>query len=124
VPRVKAHGRAVVNLNPFWAQAYRVDDLAAGGALLSGGPPLRVGRRIRLLLELEGMRALGVDALVVRHTASHGVALRFIDLDPALEDLIHDVILSALSGRRLRPLPMDFGTEWEPYVEGAEGTAA
>ena len=43
-----------------------VEDLSAGGALVSGGPTLNIGEAVRLLLQLPGRGPFSLDGKVVR----------------------------------------------------------
>ena len=120
-PRAPRLGRAVVTLHATCAHEYEIINLSAGGALLMGGPRLRPGREVRVVLGVTGLSAIAVDAQVTRSDArDEMVALCFIGLEVGIEDLIQETVLSALSGRRLRPLPMDFGLQFEalPPDEG------
>jgi hypothetical protein len=113
-PRAARLGRAVLNFNSSGSYEYEVANVSAGGALLIGGPQLRKGRSVRVLLMLTGLASIAVDAHVIRSRDDDGtVAVRFDALDVGLEDLIQEVVLSALSGRHLRALPMDFAMQYE-----------
>lgn len=122
-PRASHLGTAVVHVNRWWTHEYRVEDLSAGGALLTDGPPLEIGHTVGLVLRLRGLETLWVDARVLRrlHGPGGGVAVAFVDLEAAVEDLIHDVVVAALSGRRLRPLPTDHAVDWAPNEPQAHG---
>ncbi len=115
-------GTALLHLNKWWTNEYQIANLSAGGALLVGGPRIRSGRKVRAVLRMHGVQPMGVDLRVVRafdgesssEDACAGIAVQFIDLEPALEDLIHDVVLAALSGRHLRPQSMHEAIDWVP----------
>lgn len=122
-PRVNWVGEALVSVNGNCAVDYQIENISAGGAMLVGGPHLRPGRRVRVLLRLKGLPTIALDAYVLRGTEVQKpeLAVRFTDLDPGIEDLIQDVVLSALSGRHLRPLPMDYAMKWEPLASEVHG---
>ncbi len=120
-PRARRLGRAIVTLHAHCAHEYEIINLSAGGALLMGGPRLRPGREVRVVLGVAGLSAIAVDARVIRSDERNEmVALSFVALEVGIEDLIQEIVLSALSGRRLRPLPMDFALQFEalPPDEG------
>jgi len=113
-PRTRRIGSAIVYLNPWLANEYAVEDLSAGGALLTCGPPIRVGRNVRLVLRVLGFAPIAVDAKVLRRAdrPRDGVAVAFIDVEAAVEDLIQDVVLASLSGRRSRPVSEEIFVDW------------
>lgn len=74
--------------------AYTVANLSAGGALLSGGPPVAPGTEVEVLLHLAGRRRVSLPARVLRETPT--MAVTFDGLTPDQEDLIHDAVLSHL----------------------------
>jgi hypothetical protein len=121
-PRTRRIGSAIVYLNPWLANEYAVEDLSAGGALLTCGPPIRVGRNVRLVLRVLGFQPIAVDAKVLRRADGlrDGVAVAFVDLEAAVEDLIQDVVLANLCGHRSR------ARAEEPFVDWAadEGSAS
>ena len=112
--RARRIGSAIVYLNAWQANEYAVEDLSAGGALLTCGAPIRVGRNVRVVLRVLGFPPIAVDAKVLRRADDprDGVAVAFIDLEAAVEDLIQDVVLSTLVGRRPRAEPAEVFVEW------------
>ena len=113
--RAAGFGQALVSVDRRSGRAYRVENLSASGALLSGGPPLLPGRNVRLVLSL-GDEPVGLEARVVRRD-DRRTAVSFGRLDAAVEDRIQDEVVAALSGRRLRQLPMDESLPFEPLGE-------
>jgi hypothetical protein len=114
-PRATELGSAVVRLGPWTCAEYRLGNVSAGGALLTGGPPIEPERRIDVLLKLRGDRPMAVSGRVLRSGQSRddgGVAVQFEELEPSTEDRIQDAVVTALSGKRLRRLPTDVGTSW------------
>jgi hypothetical protein len=113
--RARRIGSAIVYLNPWQANEYAVEDLSAGGALLTCGAPIRVGRNVRLVLRVLGFPPIAMDAKVLRRADGprDGVAVAFIDLEAAVEDLIQDLVLATLSGRRLPTAPEEVFVDWE-----------
>jgi hypothetical protein len=113
--RARRIGSAIVYLNPWQANEYAVEDLSAGGALLTCGAPIRVGRNVRLVLRVLGFPPIAMDAKVLRRADGprDGVAVAFIDLEAAVEDLIQDLVLATLSGRRLPTAPEEVVVDWE-----------
>ena len=79
---------------------YSVQDLSVGGALLTGGPPLRVGASVRVMLTIAGAAPLSVRADVVRQTFSSGrglaLGIAFVGLAPREQDVIREVVVRAL----------------------------
>ena len=93
-------GQARLHLNANWARDYQVANLSAGGALLIGGPRVRIGRRVEVVLALAGRTPIDVAAEVVRDDPRHGmVAVRFVGLEAELEDEIQQAVLCALDGQ-------------------------
>jgi CheY-like chemotaxis protein len=79
---------------------YLVENLSVGGALLTGGPPLEAGRKVRIALEFGGKPALMARATVAHHRMADGelpaMGMAFHELGPNDEDSIHQAILDAL----------------------------
>lgn len=100
--RVESLGQAFVLFGDEDAVTYRVENLSSGGALLSGGPPIRWGERLQLLLRVEPLPPFHVEARVVWRgegdAARFGV--EFVSLDAAAQDAIQDAVGAILSGQR------------------------
>ncbi|MBI4954803.1 MAG: PilZ domain-containing protein [Myxococcales bacterium] len=113
-PRARIAGNALVHVNPWCCHRYELADLSASGARLYG-PHVRLGRRVRLVVRVDGADPLWLDGRVVRHGEDSGeVAIAFDDLDPTTEDTLQDLALAVVSGRRLHALPMDLSVDYEP----------
>ncbi|HEX9294705.1 MAG TPA: response regulator [Polyangiaceae bacterium] len=86
---------------------YLVEDLSAGGALLTGGPSLPMGQTIGLSLHIPSQPPMVIDGSVVRSSQSGSVALAvaFRSLSPADEDAIHQAVLSALEAQNRGECP-------------------
>jgi CheY-like chemotaxis protein len=87
---------------------YKGDNLSAGGALLSDGPPLEVESEYRLILCLPDSVPIALRCRVVRlHLDAHkqtayGVAFRRGDAKS--EDYLHHLVLSHLKNQKV-PMP-------------------
>ena len=112
-PRTRFAGSAFVHVNPWCCHRYRVVDLSAQGALLAG-PHLRPGRRVRLVIQVDGAEPLWLDGRVVRQdmAGEEGVAVAFVSLEAATEDALQDLALAALSGQQVHTLPSDVSVDW------------
>ena len=120
-PRATRLGRASLRVNSQWVRDYEIANLSASGALLIGGPRLRSRRRLQMLLSLRGMPAMVIEASVVRFDENLGtLAVQFEGLDPSVEDLLHDVVLASLSGRRPVADRFDIGAHLLPIPKGDE----
>ena len=97
-PRAARLGRAMVHGDEDWAREYELANVSASGALLLGGPPLRSGRSVRVVLALQAMLPLAVAARVVRTTPDGMVAVEFVELETSQEDAIQQAVVCALSG--------------------------
>jgi CheY-like chemotaxis protein len=84
---------------------YLVEDMSAGGALLSGGPELPVGRKVGLSLHVAGEHLLDLQAEVVRDCGPRGLAIAFRAMTPAGEDTIQQTVLAALEAYRRGDCP-------------------
>lgn len=81
---------------------FTVQNLSAGGALLTGGHDVPRAARCRVLLELPSGESLAVGAWVRRRATNDGVialAVSFRHASPASEDRIQDAILGLLDRR-------------------------
>ncbi len=83
--------------------SYRVENLSAGGALLSGDPPLVLESEYRLILNLPDSRPIALTGRVVRQhvdaNGKKGYGIAFQGTDADTEDYIHNVILSHLENQ-------------------------
>ncbi len=113
VPRVQALGRAVVFDGPA-AHEYRVENLSAGGALLSGEPIPAVGTRLQLALRVGAIPGDLIEARVAYRISGRrpGFAVAFVELDASLQDLVQDVVLATLQGFQQLPGPVEGVVEW------------
>lgn len=79
---------------------FTVNDLSAGGAVLTGGHSVPRGERVRVLLEIPGCDPMHLDALVVRsvHAFSDvsALAVAFRHRGADTQDVIQDAVLGAL----------------------------
>ncbi len=78
-------------------QFFLAKDLSMGGLLLAAAHPPDIGHKVHLRLVVENeARVMAVDGEVVRHQAVEGgltsFAVRFINLDPARQSFIEDLI--------------------------------
>jgi CheY-like chemotaxis protein len=101
-PRVPGQGRAVVTVDHVTAE-YALDNLCAGGALLSNGPTLAIGSRIDIVLRLPSQPAIRVTGQVVRQTSERCWGVAFEHDGSDAEDRIQAFVLDALErAHRLR----------------------
>ena len=98
--------RADVPATAFVADAdnasgpYLVENLSAGGALLSGGPRFPTGAPVQVLLRLPERAALSVDGVVARRAKGDAFAVSFIHQDDEVKDAIHEIVLRYLERNR------------------------
>ena len=99
-PRVDLGGRAVLFSRGDPIGRYKLENVSAGGALISGDRELRPGHLVHALMDLAtGEAPMSMTAAVRRvRDVSHGVgmALTFPVLSADQEDAIHDAVLRAL----------------------------
>ena len=102
--RAETFGRALIMADDVTAVAYRLDNLSAGGALLSDGPMQPLWKTYRLVLLLDGLPAVEVKARAVWQTEEvpPRLGVSFEHLDTTVQDMIHDVVLGILSGQKCR----------------------
>ena len=83
---------------------YSVEDLSAGGAFLSKGPPLPPGATVRMVLTIAGEPPVSILAKVVRQGAwaSDGATLGvvFLSMTSDAKNRIRHAVLEALEGPR------------------------
>jgi CheY-like chemotaxis protein len=84
---------------------YVVEDLSAGGALLSGGPELSLGDKVALSLHVAGVHLVDLRAEAIRHTPTRGTAVAFRDVRALDEDMIQQTVLGALEAFRCGDCP-------------------
>jgi CheY-like chemotaxis protein len=84
---------------------YVVEDLSAGGALLSGGPELALGENLALSLHVAGVHLVDVRADVIRHAPAKGTAVAFRNVHALDEDMIQQAVLGALEAFRRGDCP-------------------
>lgn len=99
-PRAAIAATAYAVRNGNILSLYKVDNLSAGGVLLSDGPTMVPGTDYRLILNLPDARPVALTGRVVRQyvdaNGNTGYGIVFQDTDPDIEDFIHNVILSDL----------------------------
>jgi hypothetical protein len=112
--RVDVDGRAELFQRGDHVGHYRLENISAGGAMVSGERDLRPGHLVHLLLDLEtGDETMSLTGAVRRVRGNGngngvGVAINFPALSADQEDAIHDAVLRALVQReaRLARLPL------------------
>jgi hypothetical protein len=100
---VDLDGRALLFQRGDRVGQYTLENISAGGAMVSGGRDLRPGHLVHLLIDLAtGEETMSLTGSVRRvHDKNNGVALAiaFPILSPDEEDAIHDAVLRALVRR-------------------------
>jgi len=100
---VDLDGRALLFQRGDRVGQYTLENISAGGAMVSGGRDLRPGHLVHLLIDLAtGEETMSLTGSVRRvHGKNDGVALAiaFPILSPDEEDAIHDAVLRALVRR-------------------------
>lgn len=108
-PRVPSDTCAGVFTGRAFFGLYVVENLSAGGALLSGPRLLDVGTQVRVLLAPPGAGwswRLALDGYVVRHHPDGGearFAVAFRNLHPRVEDELQQAVLRRLEWLRQAP---------------------
>jgi c-di-GMP-binding flagellar brake protein YcgR len=102
--RIKIAAIAIVWLEDRGPIRYFVEDLSAGGALLTGGPELPLGAKLGLTLHIDDEGLLEMDAEVVRKAQARPpvVGVAFRNVSPADEDIIQQTALRALEALSAR----------------------
>lgn len=108
--RVDLDGRAVLFQRGDHVGQYTLENISAGGALISGDHDLRPGHLVHLLIDFdtseETMSLTGSVRRVREHAGENGngigLAISFPVLSPDQEDAIHDAVLRALLRRDAR----------------------
>lgn len=81
-----------------------VENLSAGGALMCAAAPLTADGPVRVRLRLATERNLTITARVVRRhpclDGQHRFAVAFVNLPPAVEDMVQSASLRALAATR------------------------
>lgn len=115
VPAVVTVFRAEAHIGVF-----SVDNLSAGGVLLSGGATLSVGETLRILLQLQGHLPIAIHGQVLRRdergSGAFAYAVTFRDLSAKAEDLIQGAVLLALERQRRLPEPAVLVVDDSPDV--------
>lgn len=116
--RAAVLGTAVVYLDGWTAHEYRLENLAAGGALLAGGPVLASGQEVRVVLRVGTLPTERIDARVIwaESTSEPRIALSFTGLDATLEDRLQDAVLSSLTRHRPRRVRTDSLVDLAPHL--------
>jgi hypothetical protein len=105
-PRTEVVATATVIAPGRYAGTYLVSNFSTGGALLLGDALLKVGDEVRILLELPSARLVRLSARVLRHedqSDGHLFAVMFHDISPETEDLLQDLVVTALAKSRRKP---------------------
>jgi len=101
--RVDLDGRAVLFQRGHHVGQYTLENISAGGALVSGERDLRPGHLVHLLIDFatgeETMSLTGSVRRVRDQDNGVGLAIAFPVLSPDQEDAIHDAVLRALLRR-------------------------
>jgi CheY-like chemotaxis protein len=103
-PRAELATTAVVLTKTRYVGTYLVRNLSVGGALFVGDAILGVGHHIRILLQLQGLQPVALDAEVVR-TESHESGERFFaaafrEVPASTERAIDRLVGAHLDARR------------------------
>ncbi len=109
-PDRRRHGRTPTRLSAVITPscgrplACAVENISAGGALLSAPRELAGDGPVRLRLQLSPRRAVYISGSVVRRhpgcDGTHHIAVAFADLPPSVEDLVQAAALRALTATR------------------------
>jgi len=98
-PRTLSPTDAVVH-DGRGVQRYVVSNLSVGGGLFVGGPALRVGSRVDLILRLPLYPEVRLQGNVIRCTTNDEgaieIAMEFVHIDDRTEDHIQSALLSEL----------------------------
>lgn len=99
-PRARLAATASVMREREKVGDFLVENVSASGALLTLGPALPVGARIRLSLQLRGRRPIGAEAAVVRDAVlpggRAGAGVEFRNLPSDLQDALQRAVLREL----------------------------
>jgi hypothetical protein len=101
--RIDLDGRAVLFQRGDRVGQYTLENISAGGAMVSGDRDLRPGHLVHLLIDLErGEETMSLTGSVRRvrdHNDGLGLAIAFPVLSADQEDAIHNAVLRALLRR-------------------------
>lgn len=101
--RVDLEGRAVLFQRGDPVGRYTLENISAGGAMISGERDLRPGHLVHVLIDLaageETMSLTGSVRRVHHENGGIGLAIAFPALSADQEDAIHDAVLRALLRR-------------------------
>jgi hypothetical protein len=101
--RIDLDGRAVLFQRGDRVGQYTLENISAGGAMVSGDRDLRPGHLVHLLIDLErGEETMSLTGSVRRvrdHNDGVGLAIAFPVLSADQEDAIHNAVLRALLRR-------------------------
>ena len=78
---------------------YTVQNLSAGGGLLSGEPRLNVGAAVKLALHVPGSQPIDLLGRVTRHADERSAAVQFVHEDDMTQDQIQSALLLELEQR-------------------------
>jgi CheY-like chemotaxis protein len=99
-PRSEVVASATVLAASGYAGSFLVENLSAGGALLTGDPRVELGERVTMLLHLPSRQPIRLTAEIirreVRESQERAYAVAFRQISPADEDAIQDLVLHTL----------------------------
>jgi CheY-like chemotaxis protein len=102
--RWRVSGMSALVSSPSYVGAYRVQNLAAGGALLTDGALLPIGEEVELVLQLGSRPVVRVGAEVIRHqdvgARGRALAVAFRHETAETEDIVQQVALEEIERRR------------------------
>jgi CheY-like chemotaxis protein len=102
-PRAKVPAAVQLIVEQRLVGNYAVENLSAGGALLSGGPPVPLGTVGEVVVHLGARRRLFLLARIIR--SGEAIAVAFQDLPSNTEDLLQNLVLTELEEQRKRTPP-------------------
>ncbi|NNE17387.1 MAG: PilZ domain-containing protein [Myxococcales bacterium] len=101
--RVDLDGRAILSQRGDRVGQYTLQNISAGGAMVSGDRKLRPGHLVHLLIDLNaGEETMSLTGSIRRVRGDNGgvaLAIAFPILSPDQEDAIHNAVLRALVRR-------------------------
>ncbi len=110
--RVDLEGRALLFQRGDHVGQYALENISAGGALITGARDVRPGHLVHVLIDLESSdETMSLTGSVRRVRRKHeangngngvGLAIAFPVLSPDQEDAIHDAVLKALVRREAK----------------------
>ena len=97
-PRSVLAGTATVLLDHAKAGDYLMQNVSAGGVLLSGGPAITQRTPVVVLLRLSGLEELRLAGFVVRRDVQFddAIAVKFRGVAPDVQDMLQGAVLMSL----------------------------